>query len=121
MANGRVYVLDYDDLLLYWHAMMADPNAVPLRFDDNPPRQDIEEMGRMIGVQLALNSVVNESKQIVTALAGDPGDVIRQDNRQPVKDVAGFETEIRKAAKDKSILFLVERGDARVFLAVRNK
>ena len=60
------------------HAMMTDPNAIPLRFDDNPPRQDIEEMGRLIGVHLALNAVVNESKQIVTVLAGDPGEVIRQ-------------------------------------------
>jgi nickel-dependent lactate racemase len=58
--------------------MMTAPNAVPLHFDDNPPRQDIEEMGRLIGVQFALNSVVNESKQIITALAGDPGEVIRQ-------------------------------------------
>jgi nickel-dependent lactate racemase len=57
--------------------MMTDPNAVPLRFDDNPPRQDIEEMGRMIGVHFALNAVVNESKQIVQVLAGEPGEVMR--------------------------------------------
>ena len=60
------------------HAMMTDPNAVPCRFADNPPRQDIEEIGRLIGVQFALNSVVNEGKHIVRVLAGDPGDVIRQ-------------------------------------------
>jgi nickel-dependent lactate racemase len=51
---------------------------VPCRFADNPPRQDIEEIGRLIGVQFALNSVVNEGKHIVRVLAGDPGDVIRQ-------------------------------------------
>lgn len=58
------------------HAMMTDPKAIPCRFEDNPPRQDIEEMGRMMGVHLALNAVVNESKQIVTVLAGDPGEVM---------------------------------------------
>jgi nickel-dependent lactate racemase len=54
------------------HAMMTDPNAAPCRFEDNPPRQDIEEMGRLIGVQFALNAVVNESEQIVAVLAGIP-------------------------------------------------
>jgi len=60
------------------HAMMTDPNAVPCRFEDNPPRQDIEEMGRLIGVHFALNAVVNENKQIVTVLAGDPGEVMNR-------------------------------------------
>jgi len=65
------------DTVNHNHSMMADPNAVPLRFDDNPPRQDIEEMGRMIGVHFALNAVVNESKQIVQVLAGEPGEAMR--------------------------------------------
>ena len=60
------------------HAMMTDPNALPCHFEDNPPRQDIEEMGRMAGVHFALNAVVNESKQIVAVLAGDPGQVMRR-------------------------------------------
>ena len=58
------------------HAMMTDPNAAPCRFEDNPPRQDIEEIGRLISVHLALNAVVNESKQIVAVLAGDPAEVM---------------------------------------------
>ena len=66
------------DTVNHNHSMMTDLNAVPLRFDDNPPRQDIEEMGRMIGVHFALNAVVNESKQIVQALAGEPGEVMRR-------------------------------------------
>ena len=32
----------------------------------------------MAGVHFALNAVVNESKQIVTVLAGDPGEVMRR-------------------------------------------
>jgi nickel-dependent lactate racemase len=60
------------------HAMLTDPKAAPCHFEDNPPRQDIEEMGRLIGVHMALNAVVNENKQIITILAGDPGEVMRQ-------------------------------------------
>ena len=58
------------------HALMTDPKAVPCHFEDNPPRQDIEEIGHRIGVHFALNAVVNESKQIVSVLAGDPSEVM---------------------------------------------
>jgi len=66
------------DTVHHNHAMMTDLRAIPCRFDDNPPRQDIEEMGRMIGVHFALNAIVDESKQIIAVLAGDPGEVMRQ-------------------------------------------
>jgi len=60
------------------HSLMIEPCAVLGRFDDNPARQDVEEIGRMIGVHFALNAVLNEDKQIVGALAGEPGEVMRQ-------------------------------------------
>ena len=60
------------------HAMMTDPKAALGRFDDNPPRQDVEEIGRMIGVHFALNAILNESKQIVSVVAGEPAAVMRQ-------------------------------------------
>lgn len=66
------------DTISHNHAMMTGPNAIPLHFDDNPARQDIEDIGRLAGVHFALNAVVNQDKQIVKALAGDPAQVIRQ-------------------------------------------
>ncbi len=54
------------------HSMMSDPRAQLGRYDDNPCRQDVEEIGRMIGVHFALNAVLNEDKQILHALAGAP-------------------------------------------------
>ncbi len=60
------------------HAMMLDPRSDLARYDDNPARQDVEEIGRMVGIHYALNAVINESKQIIRALAGQPLDVIRQ-------------------------------------------
>ena len=38
------------------HAMMSDPRAALGRYDDNPARQDVEEIGRLIGVHIALNT-----------------------------------------------------------------
>ncbi|HEX9190464.1 MAG TPA: PDZ domain-containing protein, partial [Candidatus Deferrimicrobiaceae bacterium] len=49
------------------------------------------------------------------------GDVIRQINRQPVPNVAEFGKLMKNVKGDKTVLFLVERGDARLFLAVKNR
>jgi nickel-dependent lactate racemase len=54
------------------HTMLADIHAVIGEYDQNPLRQDIEQIGKMIGVHFAVNAVLNGSKQIVKAYAGDP-------------------------------------------------
>ncbi len=60
------------------HAMLTHPQSKLGHFDDNPIRQDIEEIGRIIGIHFALNAILNESKQIVVAIAGEPEAVMRQ-------------------------------------------
>lgn len=59
------------------HALMIDPRAQLGRYDDNPARQDVEEIGRLIGVHFALNAVLNGAKQIVHAVAGEPHAVMQ--------------------------------------------
>lgn len=54
------------------HAMMMDANAKLGAYDNNPARQDVEEIGRMMGVHLALNALLNGKKQVVEVLFGDP-------------------------------------------------
>jgi nickel-dependent lactate racemase len=58
------------------HAMMMDPRSDLGRYEDNPARLDVEEMGRMVGVHFALNAILNEGKQIVQVVAGAPRAVI---------------------------------------------
>ena len=60
------------------HKLLTDPRAWIGVFDENPLRQDIEEIGALIGVDLALNAVLNQDKQIVTVFCGHPAEVIRQ-------------------------------------------
>ncbi len=54
-----------------------------------------------------------------------PGDIvraiIRRNKRNPVTDAAEFAKLVKKFKSDKTILFLVERGDARLLLTVKNK
>jgi nickel-dependent lactate racemase len=56
----------------YNHAFMTHPDARLGVYDRNPARQDVEEIGKKLGIHLALNAVLNQDKQIVYALSGDP-------------------------------------------------
>lgn len=54
------------------HAMMTDINARLGEYDENPARQDVEELGTLLRVDFALNAILNDRKQIVRAVSGDP-------------------------------------------------
>jgi len=60
------------------HSLMIQPDSQLGTYETNPARQDIEEIGQKIGVHLALNAILNQDKQIVHALAGDPGVVMHE-------------------------------------------
>jgi nickel-dependent lactate racemase len=58
------------------HAMMTDPRAQLGRYLDNPARQDVEEIGQIIGVHWALNVLLNDRKELVKVIAGEPRPVL---------------------------------------------
>jgi lactate racemase len=58
------------------HAMLRDPRATIAEYENNPLRQDVEEIGEKIGVDLAVNAVLNADKQIVRVFAGNPKEVM---------------------------------------------
>ncbi len=60
------------------HAMLIDPDSFIGKFERNPLRQDIEELGRYTQIQLALNAILNADKAIVHVLAGDPASVMQK-------------------------------------------
>jgi nickel-dependent lactate racemase len=59
------------------HAMLVDPNAWIGIYDNNPLRQDIEEIGLKITIHLALNILLNQEKKVVAAFAGNPVSVMK--------------------------------------------
>lgn len=59
------------------HSMMDLSGTGPGRIDGNPVRQEIEEVGRLAGVDFVLNVVMNSRKEVVRAFAGDPAEVVR--------------------------------------------
>lgn len=54
------------------HSMMASPDAYAGSISNNPVRQDLNEAGRLAGVDLAVNVVMDASKKPVAVLAGAP-------------------------------------------------
>lgn len=59
------------------HAHLLNPLSKAGNYQNNPLRQDIEEIGRAIGVDLALNAILNHEKQIVDVVFGTPKAVIQ--------------------------------------------
>ena len=59
------------------HAMMRDEGARLGEYMRNPARQDVEEIGRLIGIDFAVNAILNRDKQIIKAYAGDPGAIMK--------------------------------------------
>ena len=60
------------------HAMLTHPLARTGLFAENPMRQDVEEIGGLMGVHLALNTVLNGDCKIIHVLAGQPFEVMLQ-------------------------------------------
>jgi nickel-dependent lactate racemase len=60
------------------HSLMTSPQARLGEYEDNPVRQDVEEIGQAIGVHLALNAILNDQKEIVHALVGAPRAVMQR-------------------------------------------
>ncbi len=54
------------------HSMMVMEDAHAGKLDGNPLREDLEEAGRMVGIDFIVNVVLDEHKKIVHAVAGDP-------------------------------------------------
>ncbi len=59
------------------HSLLLDPHSRTGEYELNPLRQDIEEIGRLGRIDLALNAVLNEKKEIVEVFAGSPGAVMQ--------------------------------------------
>jgi nickel-dependent lactate racemase len=54
------------------HSRMVQPEARAGAIDDNPVRQDIDDVLNLISVDFIVNVVLDEKKQIVNAVAGHP-------------------------------------------------
>lgn len=52
------------------HALMLNDRAVTGSFKDNPVRRDIEDAGKMIGIDFIFNVILDDEKRITSAFSG---------------------------------------------------
>ena len=60
------------------HEMLLDPQCTVGRYENNPMRMDVEEIGDLIGIDCALNCILNRKKEIISVLFGKPRNVMEQ-------------------------------------------
>ena len=60
------------DAIQHNHSAMVEPTACAGRLEGNPVREDIEESGRILGVDYIVNVVLDAKKEIIRSFAGDP-------------------------------------------------
>lgn len=53
------------------HAHFFDPNARSGQIENNPVREEIEEIGQLVGVDFMVNAILNSHKQVIKVVAGD--------------------------------------------------
>lgn len=58
------------------HSLLLDPRSCVGHYENNPLRQDIEEIGQILGINCALNVILNDKKEILHAFFGLPIDVM---------------------------------------------
>ena len=60
------------------HTFLLNEKSALGLYHENPMRQDVEEIGQIIGVDFALNTILDEEKRIISAISGEPGAVMRR-------------------------------------------
>ena len=60
------------DAIQHNHSAMVEPTACAGRLEGNPVREDIEESGKILGVDYIVNVVLDAKKEIIRSFAGDP-------------------------------------------------
>jgi len=60
------------------HARLFSPGAELGHLENNPARLDLEDIGEIIGVEMIVNVILNDKKQVVKAVAGHPIEAHRQ-------------------------------------------
>ena len=87
------------------HSMMVMDAAHAGKLDGNPVREDLEEAGRIVGIDYIVNVVLDEHKDIVFAVAGD----VVSAHRTGCEYLAGM---YRKEIPSRADIVIVSQGGA---------
>jgi len=85
------------------HSMMLDDKAVAGRYKDNPVRCDIEEAGKILGIDFIFNVILDDEKNVIAAVAG-------KNNSAFLEGVKIYDSIYRKEVKDTAGIVITSPG-----------
>jgi len=85
------------------HSMMLEDMAAAGEFEKNPLRQDIEEAGRMAGIDFIFNVILDDSKRIIGAVAG-------KNNEAFIEGIKTYDAIYEVSSPEKADIILVSAG-----------
>lgn len=85
------------------HKKFLDPKARGGQIKGNPVREEIEEIGEMIGIDYMVNAVLNSHKELVKVVAGD----VTKAHREGTKYIKNM---FRREIKEKADIVITSPG-----------
>ncbi|MDD5659798.1 MAG: nickel-dependent lactate racemase [Actinomycetota bacterium] len=85
------------------HKMMLDDKAKAGNFYDNPVRADIEEAGKLVGIDFIFNVILDDHKNIIAAVAG-------KNNEAYIEGVKKYDAIYKREVKDKADIVITSPG-----------
>jgi nickel-dependent lactate racemase len=85
------------------HSLMLDDRAVAGRHADNPLRQDIEEAGRVVGIDFLFNVILDDRKKIIAAVAG-------KNNEAHLRGIGVYDGLFKRAVREKADIVITSPG-----------
>ncbi|KUO52511.1 MAG: hypothetical protein APF76_05610 [Desulfitibacter sp. BRH_c19] len=70
-AKALAIGLGSKELIQANHSMLTDKKCQLGMLEGNPAREDIDEIGRIVGIDFIVNVILNNDKEIVKVVAGD--------------------------------------------------
>ncbi len=85
------------------HSLMMDERSVSGNFFNNPVRQEIEEVGKIIGIDFIFNVILDDSKNIIAAVAG-------KNNEAYIKGIKKYDCLFKKEVGTAADIVITSQG-----------
>jgi lactate racemase len=85
------------------HTLMLDDNSIAGVFNDNPLRQDIEEVGKIVGIDFIYNVILDDHKNIIAAFSGKNNDAF-------IEGIKLYDQIYKKEVKEKADIVITSPG-----------
>lgn len=85
------------------HSMMLDGRAVAGSYKDNPVRCDIEEAGKILGIDFIFNVILDDRKNIIAAVSG-------KNNTAFLEGIKLYDSIYKKEVKDTADIVITSPG-----------